>query len=128
MGGSWTVKRVDYGKGTCGQAGIQLGRIVEDENKLSTMVRRTTICALAAVIALCVVPPAQSRAQSTAEKYPVVWLAEVQNRRAIEREPVSQRNFSSPSRPRFPQSFSVAHHLLTYSLDGRAPPRISTAC
>jgi hypothetical protein len=91
------------------------------------MVRRTTICVLAAVMALCVVPQGQSRAQSTAEKHAVIWLAEFQGKKAIEREAVSQKSLSALPGPHFSETSSAPVHLRPHSFDGRAPPRISIA-
>jgi len=91
------------------------------------MVRRTTICALAAVMAVCVVPQAASRAQITAEKCAVVWLAEVHGKKATEREAVPPKSSSSRPGLRFAESLTVARCRAFHSFDGRAPPRISTA-
>jgi hypothetical protein len=91
------------------------------------MLRRTTISLLAALMALCIVPQGQSGAQSIFEKYAVIWQADVENRKTIEREAVARRRFSSLRQLHFPESLAVAFYSLTHSFDGRAPPQIPIA-
>jgi len=91
------------------------------------MVRRTSICALAAVMALCFVPQTLSYAESIAEKCPILWLAERPHKNAIEREAASRRSFSNPPKPSFAEPILGTLQLLAHSFDGRAPPRISIA-
>jgi hypothetical protein len=78
-------------------------------------------------MALCIVPQGQCGAQSIFEKYAVIWQAEVEGKKTIEREAVAQRSLSSLRQLHFPESLTVALYSLTHSFDGRAPPQISIA-
>ena len=91
------------------------------------MVRRTTICALAAVMALCVASPVESRAQRSSEKCAIVGLAGTQSKKAVECEALTGNRSSHRPETYLPQTLSPTPYFLTNTIDGRAPPRILTA-
>ncbi len=106
-----------------GDAYIRMAQI--DPHQM--MVRRTTICALAAVMALCVASPVSSRAQSSSDKCAIVWLADTQSKKAVECEALTGNSSLRRSETYLPQALSPTLYFLTNTVDGRAPPRILTA-
>ncbi|SRR6266849_10664332 len=91
------------------------------------MIRRTTVCVLAAMMALCVASPVASRAQRSSEKCAIVGLAGTQSKKAVECEALTGNRSSRRPETYLPQTLSPTPYFLTNTIDGRAPPRILTA-